>query len=453
MARFCSECGEPTEGARFCPNCGIRLEPSPAPQRSGSIGMWLCEGGDSGRSNFNATDTAVSLKTVTDLRPRWNFRVDGGFPAQPIAVGGRIIVAAPREVGDWNLYHDAWGTEKDTHVSGGIHCFDAASGQLLWRNVMTGIDSSNMGWLIGSPIAVDDFLYCQFDGGRLWVLPVDSGATTEEILFSRWVEQSEDSSPTVASNTLILSGYDGVWTSRLPPRGTDPSLFAESGSYDFRDDQLRISGSVGVASDHLCFVSSDGVGIGVWDQGRVRDVQLCTYPAEIQHRLASLNEGACRSRGCTTGSDYFVARVRTDDYRQREGTSWILCGNAREGEMLWHRSARDGDFSDPALAPDMAIFGDSSGFVRAVDPETGADIWAVSTRSGSPALTTPLALTDLVIFGTASGVLTAVERATGQTVWEWDLRSPIIGSPLVVGGWLYVGVKSGLSAFSIWSTP
>ena len=203
----------------------------------------------------------------------------------------------------------------------------------------------------------------------------------------------------------------------------------------------------------MCFVSSDGVGIGVWDQGRVRDVQLCTYPAEIQHRLASLNEGACRSRGCTTGSDYFVARVRTDDYRQREGTSWILCGNAREGEMLWHRSARDGDFSDPALAPDMAIFGDSSGFVRAVDPETGADIWAVSTRSGSPALTTPLALTDLVIFGTASGVLTAVERATGQTVWEWDLRSPIIGSPLVVGGWLYVGVKSGLSAFSIWSTP
>lgn len=450
MAKFCSECGEPTEGARFCPNCGLRLEPSSARREGSGFGMWPCEGGDSGRTNFNSAETALSLKTVTDLRPRWNFRIDGGFPAQPIAVGGRIIVAAPREVADWDQhFKDPY---RDTHVNGGIHCFDGATGKLFWRNAMTGINNSNTGCLIGSPIAVDDFLYCQFDRiGVLWVLPIASGAVAEAILFSHGVEQPEDSSPTVADDILIQAGYDDLWVTRLPPKGTDPSLFTNSEQRELVDDELRISGSVGVANDYICFISIAGVGTGVWDTGRVRDVRLVAYPAEMRDTVTSLKEGVYRSRGCRAGNGFFLARVRTEDYSQHEGSTWIVCGDARDGEVLWHRSATDGDFSDPALAPDMAIFGDSSGFVRAVDPKTGVDIWAVSTRNASPVLTAPLALADLVVFGAASGVLTAVDRVTGQSVWEWDLRSPIIGSPLVTDGWLYVGTESGLSAFSIWS--
>ena len=113
--------------------------------------------------------------------------------------------------------------------------------------------------------------------------------------------------------------------------------------------------------------------------------------------------------------------------------------------------------TSPAVAKDVAYFGDSAGGVHAVNVRNGQSLWSVTESGGvdsSPAIDG-----TLVVFGTGNGSVTAVNQANGATTWSTPTSSAVASSPAVSNGSVYVGSADGtvydLNATTgavVWST-
>lgn len=97
--------------------------------------------------------------------------------------------------------------------------------------------------------------------------------------------------------------------------------------------------------------------------------------------------------------------------------------------------------TSPAVAKDVAYFGDSAGGVHAVSVRNGQSLWTVTEPSGvdsSPAIDR-----TLVVFGTEGGSVTAVNQSNGATAWSTPTSSAVASSPAVSNGSVYIGSADG----------
>src|SRR5262245_1443121 len=69
------------------------------------------------------------------------------------------------------------------------------------------------------------------------------------------------------------------------------------------------------------------------------------------------------------------------------------------------------------VSPDELIFVGTSGYVRAVDRRTGADVWTTSLPTTGSALVT-LLFQDGVIYAGADGHLFALRAIDGSMLWH-----------------------------------
>ncbi|MDQ3695629.1 MAG: PQQ-binding-like beta-propeller repeat protein [Chloroflexota bacterium] len=123
--------------------------------------------------------------------------------------------------------------------------------------------------------------------------------------------------------------------------------------------------------------------------------------------------------------------------------------DATTGEEAW---TRDLDASAAPAVGDGILYvqarspGELPGTLNALDAETGADVWAVSTVEAS--LAAPAVAGDLLLVpaglrgGYADGfdddLLVAFDAATGAERWRTGLRGSISGPPAITGGAIYV---------------
>ena len=74
-------------------------------------------------------------------------------------------------------------------------------------------------------------------------------------------------------------------------------------------------------------------------------------------------------------------------------------------------------------------------------PSSTCVSWSGSYQTGFPSSSSPAVAADLVFSITRPGVVTALERSTGALRWEQDLHQPILASPIIADGTLYIGAS------------
>ena len=100
----------------------------------------------------------------------------------------------------------------------------------------------------------------------------------------------------------------------------------------------------------------------------------------------------------------------------------------------WRIEGISGTTSRPVLFEGTIYFGAYDGTLRAVDAETGRQLWTAdvgtATLPGSP-----LVMDELVVLGDTAGLLHAVNRQTGTLLWSMRLdghpHAALFGSPVL----------------------
>jgi len=123
---------------------------------------------------------------------------------------------------------------------------------------------------------------------------------------------------------------------------------------------------------------------------------------------------------------------------------------------LWYRQAQGGYALDPALmrvtvAGGRCYFVDTTGYITALDANTGARVWHVkpsSAKNDAQDPSTPLSgalavSNDLVLAGTREGKLLALDAAHGSLRWQAALSSEVLAPPTVAAGVVMVHSNDG----------
>jgi outer membrane protein assembly factor BamB len=98
--------------------------------------------------------------------------------------------------------------------------------------------------------------------------------------------------------------------------------------------------------------------------------------------------------------------------------------------------------SSPAIAGNLAIVGDASGSIRALDLRSGRETWKI--RTGGPIVSTPAVSGGLVVFGSTDGTIRALKADSGQEVWCVPTLRPVVASPAIEKGVVYIGSSDGI---------
>ncbi len=95
--------------------------------------------------------------------------------------------------------------------------------------------------------------------------------------------------------------------------------------------------------------------------------------------------------------------------------------------------------SSPAVVGGVVYVGSDDGYMYALDAATGAKQWAYWT-GGSQVADDPAVVGGMVYFGSLENhTLYALDAASGTKKWAYPTGGPIVSSPAVVGGVVYVG--------------
>jgi len=94
-----------------------------------------------------------------------------------------------------------------------------------------------------------------------------------------------------------------------------------------------------------------------------------------------------------------------------------------------------------AIAGDRVIAGDRSGVVRALNAETGKELWKF--RSVNAVLTTPEVSGNAVVATSTDGNVYALDLKTGKELWHHSTGLPNVACPAIQDEIVYVGGSDG----------
>lgn len=97
--------------------------------------------------------------------------------------------------------------------------------------------------------------------------------------------------------------------------------------------------------------------------------------------------------------------------------------------------------SSPAVWNGLAIIGDASGTVNALDLDIGAVRW--SFTAGDAVYSTPAVSDGKVAFGSCDSLIYCLDAATGKLLWSHRTGKAVVASPAIHDGAVFIGASDG----------
>lgn len=127
------------------------------------------------------------------------------------------------------------------------------------------------------------------------------------------------------------------------------------------------------------------------------------------------------------------------------GLGNMLCLDAETGKIIWQTDKINRSISTPAVVGDNVFVGDFNGYIHCFDRKTGKSNWSHNTEShiwGSP-----LVVDGKLYLGNEDGELFVFEASAKKKLLATIfLEAPILGSPVVANGILYIMTQTHLFA-------
>jgi eukaryotic-like serine/threonine-protein kinase len=90
------------------------------------------------------------------------------------------------------------------------------------------------------------------------------------------------------------------------------------------------------------------------------------------------------------------------------------------------------------------------GTLDAVRAKTGERVWQFDLGEAGPGVAAPAVAGAVVYAASLSGTIYAMNAGTGKKLWSLDYGEPVLSSPVVANGVLYLGNGSyGIDAFGV----
>ncbi|MDQ2713810.1 MAG: PQQ-binding-like beta-propeller repeat protein [Chloroflexota bacterium] len=425
-----------------------------------TAGDWTTYLGDNAHSGYNALESAIKPTTAPHLRHLWTHSAASSISTQPVVTNGRVFWGSGdgyEHATDSNTNASLWATYLGVTYSTGcftatfgvtstatiatvgstlidfvgggngtFYALNAMSGTIIWRTVL---GSSPARFIWSSPVVYAGHVYvglaslgdCPLVQGALFEMNATSGAIeqTFHVVPAGCTGGGIWSTPTIdeAKNLLyVTTGNDGPCLSREPYTFAVVQLNATSlaplSSWQVPPSQRGTDGDFG-STPTLFSATINGSTTSMLGVANKNGVYYA-------FRRSSISAGSVWTRQIATG-----------------GGGCPQCGDGSISPSTW-------DGTTLYTAGGHTLIGGQScaGGLRALNPATGAIIWAHCLLSG-PVLGATMGVPGLVVVCQGHAVL-IVSSSTGNTLFSFvDPKNLFYGAPVISGGRLYVGNLDG----------
>jgi len=413
--------------------------PPPTP-----ITAWQLPGGTPEQSIEHVTAAA-------DFRVAWKRNIGRGssktefITAPPIAVGGRIFVMdAAARVSALNAANGAFlwtidmtpqggggrfesyipdikfpfmkgGNYKDYHTYGGGLAYD--QGKVFVTSgfrFVAALDANTGTQVWRTPVNIPIHAAPNASGGRLYAVNINNELVSfnQTTGTSGWQYNAlqeparllQASSPAVSGDAVIASFSSGevsavqaangaeLWTGNLIHSSRTTAL---SEIRDISARPIVFKGDVLVGGHSGSFGAIDlRTGALRW-QLPITTTESAWAAGDVVYVVTKDGKVVCIQRA--TGQIYWIHQLNNDGGPNTERSGFLGLGNNVNSRVYW---------SGVILASNRLITVSTSGFAKALDPKTGADIGTL--KLGGTALLTPIAVGDYVYVLLDNGKLVAI---------------------------------------------
>jgi outer membrane protein assembly factor BamB len=181
-------------------------------------------------------------------------------------------------------------------------------------------------------------------------------------------------------------------------------------------------------------VGNDTIFLGYYQSNNLTAVSLSTGRS-LWNFTAGKNEAINSAPAYSAGSIYFATL---------NGTVYRLTST---GRMIWSANIHAPVESTPAIADGLVFLGGGNGRLFALNATTGLVVWQFPSASkpglGSFRASPVVSVNDVVYDGSGDNRTYAVNALTGVSLWNFTTSAPIVSSPVLNDGGLFVVNTSG----------
>ncbi len=363
---------------------------------------------------------AAAAPAAPPLTQKWTFNTDSTITTSPVKAGdlvfagtrGGALHALDAYTGTTRWQYNAFdsiggspavadGRVYFNSADGQFHCVDAKTGALIWRFTTSGQD-------LGTPTVANGVVYVGtgFPNNNLLALNAETGAW----LWQVYVDQPILSAPAVKDGVVWIGAGNGIFYGIDAASGVVTSQVQTGGMVYFASPSIL---------DSTAFVTG-----GEYDRK--------IYAVSLQ------NGAALWSAEPVTDSNI----VKTSSISSDNGKIYISIGypnhktvaiDASNGNVLWQYNLGDGSswnfLSTPVVAGDVVFVGTQTGYLTALNSETGALVAQVSVGEGI--VSAPAVADGMVFITTTSGKINAYV-GTDTVPPTVSISAP--GADAVIGG-------------------
>jgi polyvinyl alcohol dehydrogenase (cytochrome) len=366
---------------------------------------WGAYGFDDDNSRYNRAETRIGPDNVSCLEVLWSIDGLGGVTGTPVAIDGVVYF------GDWN---------------GWLYAVDAETGAVVWEEQVT--EHS----ILATALVTEDRIFVPDVDGFLHARDRATGSAVWTIEVDDQPSASIYAAPVLVDDALIMGVAGNSPFASM--RGSIVAVDVDTGVELWR---------VNTTDDNT------GVGGGVWTAGAVdRDLGLVFF-----------GTGNTMQAPVSPLSDALVAI----DYAT--------------GALVWHNVLNPDDLSNVDIGASPNLFsidsrdvvgvGDKNGLFKAVDRQTGDDVWSVKLTSGADgfgvfataAVGNGAIYVNSMPVESPGSITFALDTNDGSILWERPLPGTTYGSLTLANGIVFHGTVAGTiyaldadSGTVLWST-
>ena len=417
---------------------------------------------------------------------RWVANLGSQTYGNPVVAGGRIYVGTNNEA----LYD-----EEITGDKGILLAFDAATGAFLWQMVSDKLVSGRVNdWphqgVCSSPLVDGDLVYYVTNRGELLALDTagmadgNDGPFTDETLRSptdgdivwkldmmeelgSFPHNMSNSNPVVWGDLLFVNASNGHDESHvnLPSRDA-PVIIAvnrHTGELVWQANHVGerlLHGqwsAAGVANIGGVTQVVMGEGDG-WVRGYVADSGelLWSFDTNPKDSVWPRTRNNVISTPVILDDRVYIANGQDPEHGEGIGHLHAIDGTGRgditDSGQLWHYDVIRRSISTAAIADGVLYLPDFSGFLHALDVETGEPLWVHDTFAavwGSPVI----ADGKLYLGDEDGDVVVLRPGRTEEVIAEMNMGSSVYSSAVPANGVLYIASRNRLFALAAQDSP
>jgi len=422
---------------------------------------WPMWGGTADRNMVSSQKgIATSWDAVKKTNIKWVATLGSQAYGNPVVAGGVILVGTNNE------------GNKDPKIKGDkgvLMAFRESDGQLLYQIVSDKLPAGRVNdWpyqgVASSPHIEGDLAYYVNNRAEVVCFQIKDGKVVWKFDMMEEVGSQPhnlaNSSPVVWGDLVYVSTSNGQDESHVNiPSSKAPSIIAlnkKTGKLAWEDNSVGdkilhgqwSSPAIGKIGDVVQAVSAQGDG---WVRG---------YEAATGKKLWEFNTNPPESVWPKTRNELIATPIihnnrvyiaNGQDPEHGEGVGHLYAIDAtKRGDLtqtgrLWHFDKIRRSISTGALYNGVLFYADFSGFVHAIDPDTGKEFWVhdmLAAIWGSP-----MVIDGKIYIGDEDGDVTILEASkTKKQIAEMNMGSSVYCTPVAANGVLYVVNRNQLFA-------